>query len=485
MFAVINLGLKSIRLCLFDPSGRIRYKKGIPLNTVIFGPGVEQDGEEWWSLTRELFHDAHELGHDLGAIEGITVSASASCLVCVDAAGNPLRPIIMVSDRRHDDGSGSGPIMLQRIEWLRRSEPDVFARTAYFLSPNDYLIHRLSGVAVTDGLNAEKSGYSGGAYAAAEDVTPRLPQVAGVGDAVGTMLGAVATELRVNPRAEIFVSSYDAIVSVVGSGVEEEGDVCDVSGTVTSMRMFSKKQGTHPSEAVTCQAMPLLDGYFIGGSNNLGGGLIEWLKTTFYEPSPHVYDVINAEAQSVSFADGEMVLLPYLMGERAPIWDSDCRGVFFGIERTHGRKHFARATIEAAAFVGRSLIEAIQQVHGAPPRRVRLSGGLSRLDICSRIKADVYGMPVEIVAEFESTALGAFLLAFHKKLGLRPGNSGWAKASVKVRDIVLPDEDAAGLYAQRFELFQEIYEALKPVFRKHRQQRFAPVKSEDGFLENL
>ncbi len=490
MFAVINLGMKSIRLCLLDGDGRIKYKKAHPLNSVIFGDGVEQDGEEWWRLVKVLFREAETAGYKLASLRGITVSASASCLVCVDESGVPLRPIIMVSDRRHHSvvADSCAPIMLQRIEWLRASEPENFAASAYFLSPNDYIIYRLCGTAVTDTLNAEKSGYNVSlkAYDVQEpDVLRRLPRVADVGEVVAEVKADVASELRLSGKVPVALSSYDAIVSVVGSGVAEDGVLCDVSGTVTSIRMETRVAPTRCTKAVATQAMPALGCYYVGGSNNLGGGLVEWLKTTFYPSSPHDYDMIQADAQSVAPRDSRILFLPYLLGERAPIWNPDAKGVFFGVERMHSRKHFARATLEAVAFSGRNIIDEIVASHGRAPTKIRLSGGLSRLEICNRIKADVYGVPLEIISEFESTVVGAYLLAFHRQLGMQPGTAGWLEKTVKVRDIVLPDEEAVEIYRESFAMFKELYESMKPLFVKHSRRLTSPMKSEDGYLENL
>ena len=490
MFAVLNLGMKSIRLCLLDYNQNILYKKSFPLGTVIFGDCVEQDGIEWWDLTKRLFYSAESAGCKLEAIEAITVSASASCLVCVNHSGAPLRPIIMVSDRRHYSivSNPGEAILMQRIRWIATNEPELFKATAYFLAPNDYLLYRLTGLAFTDALNAEKFGYDQqvGSYAYADDsVSGRLPVVRGIGEIVGCVSPAVAAELHIRPTVEVAISSYDAIVSVAGSGVSAEGEICDVSGTVTSVRMQIAKDKRHPGGAISTQRIDALDCYYLGGSNNLGGGLIEWLKTTFYEISDHVYDIIQSEAQSVRPSESGIVFLPYLLGERAPVWNPDARGVFFGIERMHSRKHFARSILEAAAFVGKSLIDEIVLVQGLSPETIRLSGGLSRLEICNRIKADVYGVPLEIVSEFESTVIGAYLLAFQHKLRLDSDERGRVQIRVKVRDVVLPDKEAGMIYQERFQSFKNIYKALEPIFSKYPRATTGEFKSEDGKLNNL
>lgn len=489
MFAVINLGLKSIRLCLLDADARTLFKKSYPIHSVIFGEAVEQDGEEWWRLTCQLFHDAASAGLPTGRIEAVTVSASSSCLVCVGEDGRVLRPVIMVNDRRHESvGTGAQPVMIRRIRWLAEAEPECHRQAALFLSPNDFLVHRMTGAAVTDPVNATKFGPVGSQAAgddAADGLRRRLPEVREVGARVGVIQPAVARSLGLAESVEVRLSSYDAVVSVVGSGALDDGDLCDVSGTVTSIRLVSMRGGAHPTGAVATQAMPLLGGHLVGGSTNLGGGLIEWLKTTFYPPQGPVYEQIDADVQSLRPEQCALIFLPHLLGERAPLWDPQARGVFFGIERTHGRKHFARAVVEGAAFLGRSLVDEIVAVHGAPPTRVRVSGGLSRIAAVNQIKADVYARPVEVVAEFESTVMGAFLLAFHERLGAGRPLREFCRERVRVREILLPDPAAVSVYQKKYRIYRELYGALKPHFGSLREVQGMGWKSEDAVLENL
>ncbi|MBX3739275.1 MAG: FGGY-family carbohydrate kinase [Candidatus Didemnitutus sp.] len=489
MFAVVNLGLKSIRLCVVDSDAHIRYKRSHPLHSVIFGEAVEQDGEEWWRLVIRLFQEAEAAGVATEKIRAITVSASSSCLVCVGERGELLRPIIMVNDRRHRHFEASGtPVMIQRMRWLAHTEPEIHQRTAWFLSPNDFLIYRMTGVAATDPLNAEKFGYDPRCsqyVGCGADELRRLPGVLAVGSAVAELHEDVASLFRVGRGTKVFVSSYDAVVSVIGSGAVEVGDLCDVSGTVTSIRMVSTATSQHPTGAIFTQSAPVPGLTYVGGSTNLGGGLIEWLKTTFYPPHEHVYEHIDADVRDLPPDQCPLIFLPYLLGERAPLWDSDARGVFFGLERSHGRRHFARATLEGAALMGRSLIEEIVAVHGTRPRRIRLSGGLSRLGAASQIKADVYGQPLEVVAEFESTVMGSFLLGFQSELVKRRPLTELFHTTVRSREIVLPDSGSAALYERKYEIFRELYQTLKPQFAKLRTLPREELKSEDGMLENL
>lgn len=154
------------------------------------------------------------------------------------------------------------------------------------------------------------------------------------------------------------------------------------------------------------------------------------------------------------------------------------------MERTHGRKHFARALLEGAAFVGRSILEEIELTYGKVDR-IQLSGGLSRLDVVNKIKADVYGYPVEVVSEFESTVVGAFLVAFGNHLHGNADKKEAVKRLVQVRQIVFPDRERQAVYAEKYRIFKDVYAALTPVFEKYKNAGKTIFKNDDSYLENL
>ena len=483
---VLNMGMKSIRSIIFDENGKKLSSASRTLASAIDDIRVEQYPEEWWDKAIEVMRSSIQDSR-VQRVDYITVTTSASCLVCMDENGRPLGNAIMVSDKRavkevneikegafaadtvKDTGLPiSVSVMLPKILWIKNNENIIFKRTKYFLSPNDYLLYHLSGVAVTDELNAVKYHYSLNTMSYPSMLLDelgipedKLPPVVKTGECVGTILQDAANQIGCNNNAKIVVTSYDAICSFVGSGVSGEGDASDVSGTVTAFRMLSKKDELLPSERV--YSTPFRQGGFtiVGGSNNLGGGLIEWVKQCYYSKEEYPYEVMEKEAAESDIGARGIVFLPYLLGERAPIWNDNARGTFFGLERIHTRKDMTRAVFEAAAFIDRTMMEAIGETT-ANVTTIRLSGGLTRINLISQIKADVTGKEVIVLSEFETTASGAAMMVLNGQEGIP--FSELSKRFSKIRATVHPDMDNHEKYNVVYKLFKETYKSLVPMF---------------------
>lgn len=503
---VLNLGLKSIRAIVFSVEGRKLATSSRPIHTYLRDTWIEQDPQEWWVKGIQCVHEAlDQLGNREVAF--ITVSASAACLVPVDAAGVALRRAIMVSDRRSAEVAekladlpsfralqalnptfvADAYFLAPKAVWIREHEPDVFERTRWLMTPADFLVHRLTGVAVTDPLNAEKfffdldaSTYPSTFLSDAGLDVATLPPVANIGECIGQLTPSAANALGLTPKTSVILSTYDAICAFWGSGVREHGDVADVSGTVTSVRALSAEPIQSEGERrVFSQYMPSAGMYMIGGSNNLGGGLIEWLKQSFYAADHAPYAAMEEEAEASGPAARGLLFLPYLLGERCPIWDPNARGVFFGLERQHHRGDFARAVFESAAFSVAHILQAIAESK-VRPKRLRVSGGLARLRLISAIKSDLTGLETEVLAEFETTALGAFMIAATGAgffTSLRE-----AAQLARVREVIIPDKARGEGYAEWFALYLRLYDSLRDLFAE-RQSLF--VRHRLGGVERL
>jgi xylulokinase len=194
--------------------------------------------------------------------------------------------------------------------------------------------------------------------------------------------------------------------------------------------------------------------------------LVEWLRQGFYGVETDAYGMMEREAVAAGPAAGGLVFLPYLMGERAPLWDDEVRGVFFGLERRHGRREMARAVMEGCALATAALFVPLQAAVGSV-ERIRLSGGLTRIPLVTQLKADVLGMAVEVNEEFESTALGAAILSW-LALGVL-GSAEEAAGLIRVRETVRPRERLAGVYRDLLALQQELYASCRPLFARRRE----------------
>lgn len=486
---VLNMGMKSIRSIIFDEDGNKLASAAVPIITSLTGECVTQVPEEWWEkacgVIRETVTDAGNI-----SVDYLTVTSSSSCLVCVDKNGKALLPCMMVSDKRAKaesdtvskmpafaelkEKSGLGmdaSLLIPKALWVKNHEKEIYDNTDKFLAPNDYLILKFTGRYVTDYMNAHKWHYDMENKRYPFELLEKvgigldlLPEVANPGDCIGKVSQKAAQETGLTTKTAVIISTYDAICSFVGSGVLEEGEAGDVSGTVTVFRAVSGQKRVIPTDKI--QQIPYYEGgiHIIGGSNNLGGGLIEWVKQCYYQNEMLPYELMEKDAGDASLGAGGVIFLPYLLGERAPIWDSSARGVFFGLERMHTRKEMTRAVFESTGFIDLDMISAIEET-GLKINKIRLSGGLARLNLISQIKADITGKEVEVLSEFETTATGAAMIALFGQ-GIYSSLQEAAEKFVRVRMIIRPDPKNNEKYRELYQLYKETYSTLKPLFPK-------------------
>lgn len=513
--AVINLGLKSLRCIVFDDNGRKLTHSSRAIHSYLRANEVEQDAHEWIRALYEVMADVWRAvpSH---VVQAVTVTASASCLVPVDATGEPTHRVQMVSDGRcHAEAADleralrnfggiwhdvriTTDMLLPKAEWLRRNRERVFDQTAYFLSPADFLIMYLTGNPITDPHNASKflaREASPGQFAYPEWLPEkigigidRLPRIAAPGTRIGTIRSRVASDLGFSQGTIVILATYDALCAVVGSGVATPGRAAIVSGTVTSVRALSSLMPPFGTRGIYSSPWIEPSGlWLVGGSNNMGGGLVEWHKQAFYrDRDDDPYALMGIESEQVAPGAEGLVFLPYLLGERAPVWDSEARGLFFGLDRRHTRSHFTRAVFESVAYSARHILEHIHRA-GCEIHEVRYSGGLARLPAVGRILAHVLQRPVVIPTEFETTSVGAYLITA-KAMGRYNSLQEACDEVIDVETVFSPDSALAPLYDDCFALYKELYNQTRDLqrLRKGLLERFPTLLDSDATVrENL
>lgn len=476
---VINLGLKNVRSIIFDYQGKEIKNISLPLESFVSGVCVEQDADNWWEKTKQVVLDSVKDAAIRDNIRYVTVTCSSSCLIIVDRDLKPLRRVIMVSDKRAiaeaKQLSIDSSLMVPKIAWVKNHEPQISGDIKY-LSPNDFLIAKLTGKFVTDSLNAEKLNwdrqtrtYPQGLYSGLKLQNDQFPEVVDPGTNIGRLRPEIIKELGISEKAEVIVTTYDAIGAVFGSGAMGGNDACDVSGTVTSFRaIVPQKNFKLKDKKLFAQSFSLMgsDLTIVGGSNNQGGGLVEWLKQVFYQDSSSPYELLEREASaSVPGARG-LIFLPYLLGERAPIWNADATGVFFGLQRFHNRQDMARAVLESAGFISRSILEELEQ-NNITVDNIKLSGGLARIPLVARLKADITGKTVYLPENYEASAYGVFIMVC-VAAKIYSDMASAVKSLVRFRETISPMPENYLKYSETYRLFQKIYGALLESFKERK-----------------
>jgi xylulokinase len=423
-------------------------------------PGwAEQDPEEWWramlGVLDELRRDV-----DVGRTAGIGVCSQVNTHVFVDADGAPLGPAIVWQDQRCASISTElgvdASFLLARAAWFREHRPDEWPCVRWILSPKDYLNLRLCGEVATDaispiGLVGSDLSYDEEVFGLVPDARELMPPIRHFADALGT-----AAEARLPRDAVVAVATMDAWGNVFGSGLTEAGDAMEVAGTSEIIGVMSE-QARATAGVVTFHP---IDGLYLhAGPTQSGGDALRW----FRECHGITLDAALAAAGEAQPGSGGLVFTPYLLGERAPLWDADARGAFFGIGAEHRFADFARAVLEGVAFSARHLLDAIEDAAACKPDALNSSGGGARSDLWCQIKADVLGRPIRRLRVLHSGVLGAALLA-GRAAGVFPSLRDAAKRVVRVGAVFEPDVRTTGTYERTYALYRELYPALKPAY---------------------
>ena len=487
MYLIINLGLKSIRGIIFNEEGNQIFSTSRPVYSKLFNQKVEQDPKEWKIKLEEILDEISSIDYLSKSIKFITSTTSSSCIYGMSKDGTPTTKVMMVSDKRANqealkirdymnlltpDSGLNCPesSIIPKALWFRLNHPDTFDKTDYWMGAGEFLNFYFTGEIFTDELNASKGLYENGKYqnSVLEKAGIRgesLPKVKPIGQTF-EVKKSVIDQFSFAKGCKYVLTTYDAICAVLGSYDGSIKTACDVSGTVTSVRVMSDKPLEALNGLILSQKLGPHENYLIGASNNLGGGIIEWLKQAFYdEHDKNVYYIMENNAHQVSIGSHGILFLPYMLGERAPFKNPNARGVFFGVDRGTTLNEFSRAVFESTAYVANDLLQLIIE-NGMEIEAMSVSGGLARFDLINQIKADVTNRRIKVVENFESTSVGAFILLAISIKEFSSINDA-VKNVVRIRKIINPSEKNHKIYREFFEFFKELNKNLMPLYDQH------------------
>lgn len=489
LFVGVDIGTSGVKVGVVDAGGEILALTTAPCAVDRPRPGfVEQNPEDYWTVVVGCVREALEApGVDAQRVAALSSCGHAPTLVLLDARGRPVRPAILWQDTRaareaealaNDPGPErlaewlgvrwpvDASLPAARFLWLRRHEPGELARVAKALLPKDYVHLRLTGEASTDawsgkGLVNQRTlqpieplfALSG----MPPDVAPRAVAASGVVGRVHAE-GAAATGL---PAGIPVVAGWtDAMAAMLGTGaLGEAGLACDVSGTseVIGLTAAERPADTGPLMAADVLASGR---WMVYGPTQASGGSLGWiLRTLGLEDD--TAGALERAAGVPAGADG-LVFLPYLQGERAPLWDPRARGGLVGLTTAHGPEHLVRAVLEGVACSVWHVLGAAERAVGETTREVRVAGGGARMAGWNRIKASVSGRRFRPCATAENGVLGAAMLAALGS-GAYADATAAGRAMVRLDEPVEPDVEAAGVYRRLFERYIALWPRIAEV----------------------
>ena len=489
LILAIDIGTSAVKASFFDEKLNIIDSSSVEYPTYFPANGeAEQDAADWWkSACRAVKVISARQAARIPQIAAIGVSGEMLGLLPVDKDGHPLLRSMIHSDSRASEeaeqlaerfgmeqlykwtGNVLNPTSpLAKALWLKNTHPDIYERSAAFLQAKDYMVMKLTGGVFSADysdashgllLNLEKMTYLTDVFTEISLDESKFPPLHKSHEIVGNLCAEAAREMGLTEGIPVSAGGGDGACASVGAGLAEKGDIYCSLGTTAWIAFNSEKQFCDDKRRVF--NIVSLDGESFGvfGTMQSAGRSVSWVQEIFGVVSPRELD---ERAETVPAGSEGLIYLPYLEGERSPIFDSDARGVFFGMHISHKTEHFLRATLEGVAFALSSILEVSKDEATSPVLRIIGGGAKSALwkqiiaDICERDIADLT-VPAAAV-----TSLGAAVAA-----GVGAGIfSSYADAVkiISIKAITRQIPENTKLYALNKKKYARLYPQLKEIY---------------------
>lgn len=482
-----DLGTSALKLLLVDEAGKMINQASRSYSVQYPRPAwSEQQPTDWWAA----FVDGVKAlidGIDRTAVRAIGFGGQMHGLVALDASDAVIRPAILWNDGRtaeetaylnevvgrdvliaHTANIAFAGFTAPKLLWMQKHEPANFKKIAKIMLPKDYMTYRLTGVHATEYsdaagmllLDVEHRCWSEEMAALCGITTAQLPRLFESYETVGTLLPDVAEELGLLPTVTVVAGAGDNAAAAVGTGAVTAG-ACNLSvGTSGTIFIVSDTFAAGGGDALHafCHAN---GAYHLMGCMLSAASCNKW----FCEDILHTVDYAAEQADITPDALGEnhVFFLPYLMGERSPINDTDARGMFIGMRADTTRADMVQAVLEGVAFALRDSLERARAA-GITVQESTLCGGGARSPLWQKILANVLGVTLRMPTVEEGPAYGAAMLAMVGD-GAYPTVQACAEKLVTFRDTVTPDAALTARYARAYEKFCQLYPAVKQVYK--------------------
>jgi len=445
-------------------------------------PGYhEQDPEQiWQALVESIKGIIAQTGSQPKAI---SLSSAMHSFIAVDKNGNALAPMMTWADNRSAEiaidvrASNLGmsiykatgtPIHsmspLCKLIWLRENDPELFHKAHKFISIKEYIWHKLFNEFVIDYSIASSTGLFNITNFEWHEEALKLAEIKAdaVSKPVSTDYSKTSSALDfLNKNVPFVIGASDGCLANLGSMATEPGIAAMTIGTSGAVRVASNKPLPN-TEAMTFSYILDKNTYICGGPINNGGVAMQWWvkNTAGANATEKDYEHIFSQIEKVPAGSNGLIFLPYLTGERAPIWDSESCGNFFGVKLQHTQADFSRAVLEGICFAMRDVLDAVQE-NSEPIKQINISGGFTKSEIWVQTLADITGKKLAILQADDASAVGAAFIA----LKLIGALKEYPKAS---DDLIIyqPNPGNRDVYSRNFSIYKQLYTDLKATMHR-------------------
>lgn len=492
----VDCGTSGTKTVLFDETGKvvashtIEYPMYQPKNGY-----AEQDPADWANAMLDTVKAVMaKSGVSANDVVGVGISGQMHGLVMLDGDGNVLRKSIIWCDQRTEAEVEQMNRLIGReklieitanpaltgwtaakILWVKNNEPEIYEKCRHILLPKDYLRYILTGEFATEVsdasgmqlLDVPNRCWSKEICDALGIDMSMLAKVYESCEVTGELTAKAAALTGLKAGTIVVGGAGDNAAAAIGTGVAEDGKAFTTIGTSGVVFAHTSDIAIDPKGRVhtCCAAVP--NTWHVMGVTQGAGLSLKWFRDNFCEAEKETakymgvdeYYLMDKEAMTVPVGAERLLYLPYLMGERTPHLDPNARGMFFGLSAMHTKKHMLRAVLEGVSYSLRDCVEVFREMNINVSDMMACGGGGSS-PLWRSMLADLYNCPVKTVASKEGPALGVALLAL-TGAGVYSSVPEACSAVVSVDKTQQPDEANVPIYESYYQLYREIYPAIK------------------------
>ena len=505
----MDCGTTNLKAIILGDDGTIVAEASRRSRFISPGPGMqEQDPLEWWQHTKEIFREiTDKAGREIvERIRGICISSHTVSMLPLDRDGNPLRNALTVLDGRsweeleyivgkigHDrfveivGGQPAVSFLPNKILWYKRHEPELFAKTACYLQASSYINYKLTGELTSDVdqairtqcLDVHSMNWSkeiGDVIGVDLDAVLPAPKL--VNEIIGTVTKEAAEETGLVPGIPVAAGCSDAMAAMYATGITKLGEAGESSGTTSLVFVGSTTRGDF-NAPVTTKPCPIEGMRWIYDAPiQSSGATLKWFIETlageeraFAEAGgKNIYTYLNELALEAMPGSKGLLFYPYILGERAPLWNDYARGMFIGMGMDMTRPEFVRSVFEGTAYALRHVIETIRE-RGAEASLLRICGGGAKSRTWSQIKASMLHMPVYVLDEKSGDVpVGDALIVGHK-VGVFADPAEAVERIIRVKEVLDPIPEWEKAYDEFYPYYIKMYRHLDSDLRELKESR--------------
>lgn len=500
----VDVGTSSVKAAIFNDQAELVAEQSCGYPLVQPHPGwVEQDPKDVLGAFKEAIREVLNQVDQKPKV--LVLSTAMHALMGLDDQEQPLTRFLTWADQRAQKWASQlrteqkgleiyqrtgTPIHamspLLKLTWFRESQPELFKQVKLWIDLKAYLIHALVGEWLIDESLASATGlynlknrmWDEEALAWCGVTQAQLPRLVKTTDCVGVIGRDLAQRLGLPENTRIIAGASDGALANLGVGAVVPGSLALSIGTSGAARQMVRKPQLDPQGRLFCYVVDH-DHYIIGGPINNGGILLRWLESLFAseiktnrelasspEQTQNFYEVLNKEVSAVAPGSDGLFCLPYLTGERAPLWREDVSGSFWGLRLTHTRGHLMRAVLEGISYQLNSVVKLLEGLAG-PAHEIRATGGFTQSKVWGEILTDILGSPLGIPKHTQGSALGGAFLAWYA-LGQIQSLEDCAKL-IPVTEVKKPNPAYKERYQSGYALFKDLIHLGETQFEKLNQ----------------